>query len=72
MEELVIIQGKYYIPSNEFANKLREESINYILKRYKPFHETYSNVNFSTNKEKYIKYKPEDVAHKLKNIFCEY
>jgi len=70
-EEAINTQAKYFIPNNELADDLRTRIINLILARYKPFHDIYDNSNFATHKDKYIKYKPEDVKAKIKYIFCE-
>ena len=71
-EESISVQAKYFIPNNELANDLREIIIKSILSRYKPFHDIYDNSNFATHKDKYIKYKPEDIKAKIKCIFSEY
>ena len=70
-EESINTQAKYFIPNNELADDLRTRITNAILGRYKPFHDIYDNSNFATHKDKYIKYKPEDVKAKIKYIFCE-
>ena len=72
LEESMNTQAKYYIPNNELADDLRTRIISMILARYKTFHDIYDNSNFATHKDKYIKYKPEDVKAKIKYIFCEF
>jgi hypothetical protein len=65
-------QKKYIIPSNELAEQLREENNSYIVTRYKRFYDTYSRLNFTSNREKYIKYKPEELSLRLKEFFTAY
>lgn len=71
-EDIVETQTKYYIPSPELANQLRRENGEYIVKKYKQFFDTYSRLNFATNREKYIKYTPEELNAKMNEFFNSY
>jgi hypothetical protein len=66
------IQTKYTIPTPELADQLREENNSYIVTKYKKFYDTYARLNFATNRDKYIKYTPEDLSLKLREFFSSY
>jgi hypothetical protein len=58
--------------SPELANQLRRENSEYIVKRYKQFYDTYSRLSFTTNRDKYIKYTPEELNAKMNEFFNSY
>jgi exocyst complex protein 7 len=67
-------QKEYYIPVEQadLAKMLREDNIVYAVGQYKRFYETYSRMNFATNKEKYVKYKPEALSAMIREFFTAY
>lgn len=73
-EEIYESQKKFYIPSEqvELAESLRQDNRIYIISQYKRFYDTYSRLNFATNREKYIKYTPDDLANKIREFFSAY
>lgn len=48
---------------------LKRDNAEHLLPKYNAFYEIYSEVQFSKNPEKYVKYKPQDVAAMLNNLF---
>ena len=48
---------------------MRQDNILYVNSQYKKFYETYSNLNFATNKDKYVKYSPELLAARMREFF---
>ena len=48
---------------------LKRDNNEYIIPVYNTFFELYSDIQFSKNPEKYIKYKPQDVTAMLNNLF---
>lgn len=73
-EEIYETQKKFYIPAEqiELAEILRQDNTIYIISQYKRFYDTYSKINFATNREKYIKYSPEELSAKIKEFFSAY
>ena len=70
-EDIYETQIRYYIPSeqSELADMMRQDNILYVNSQYKKFYETYSNLNFATNKDKYVKYSPELLAARMREFF---
>ncbi len=71
-DEIREVQTKYIIPTPELADQLREENNSYIVTKYKKFYDSYARLNFATNRDKYIKYTPEELSLKLKDFFASY
>ena len=73
-EDIYETQKKYYIPAEqaELAEILRQDNSIYINGQYRRFYDTYSRLNFATNREKYIKYSPEDLGNKIRDFFSAY
>lgn len=73
-EEIYESQKKFYIPSeqSELAEILRQDNTIYIISQYKRFYETYSRIQFATNREKYVKYTPEDLTERIREFFSAY
>ncbi len=70
-EEIYESQKKFYIPSEqaELAEILRQDNIIYIISQYKRFYETYAKINFATNREKYVKYTPDELTAMMRGFF---
>jgi len=62
-EDIYETQKMYYIPAEQFelAKELIVDNDFYISSQYKQFFESFARMNFATNKEKYVKYTPEDL-----------
>ncbi len=73
-EEIYETQKKFYIPSEqaELAEILRQDNIIYIVSQYKRFYSTFSKMNFATNREKYVKYTPEELTVMMREFFSAY
>jgi len=73
-EEIYETQKKFYIPSEqaELAEILRQDNIIYIISQYKRFYSTYSKMNFASNREKYVKYTPEELTVMMREFFSAY
>jgi phage antirepressor YoqD-like protein len=73
-EQLHETQKSYYIPVEQadLAKILREDNCLYIVTQYKRFYDSYSNLNFATNKDKYVKYTPEALGAHIREFFTAY
>lgn len=73
-EEIYESQKKFYIPSEqvELAEILRQDNTIYIISQYKRFYDTYARLQFATNREKYVKYTPDELASKIREFFSAY
>lgn len=69
MDEIKRLQQLYCVPDGELRDGLRLASRNYICGKYKDFHDKYAAVPFTKNQDKYVKYKPEDVASLIESLF---
>jgi exocyst complex protein 7 len=70
-EEIYERQKRYYIPAeqSELAQILRQDNDIYIVTQYKKFYDAYSNLDFATNKDKYVRYSPELLSARLREFF---
>lgn len=70
-EEIYETQKRFYIPAEqtELAEILRQDNTIYIISQYKRFYDTYARLNFATNRDKYVKYAPEELAAKIREFF---
>ena len=57
------------VPDVLLREGIKRDNIDHILPKYNLFYETYSNVQFSKNPEKYVKYSPNDIGSMLGNLF---
>lgn len=57
------------MPDSELRATLIAENKDYMIPRYTLFYNKYCNLNFSKNKNKYIKYHPADLAALLDKFF---
>ncbi|BFZ03734.1 hypothetical protein BsWGS_06773 [Bradybaena similaris] len=69
LEEIFRVQKTYAMPDSELRASLVTENKEYMVPRYTLFYNKYCNLNFSKNKNKYIKYQPSDVAALLDKFF---
>lgn len=69
LEEIYRVQKTYAMPDAELRAALIAENKEYMVSRYTLFYEKYSNLNFTKNKAKYLKYEPVDVAALLDKFF---
>jgi hypothetical protein len=52
--------------------QLRSSNVQYLLDAYKQFHDKYLQVDFSTQKGKYMKYSPVVLEGMLNKFFDEF
>ncbi|BET02952.1 exocyst complex component [Nesidiocoris tenuis] len=69
MEEIAKLQRGYSIPDVELRESLKRDNKEYILPKYNAFHYRFSNVPFTKNPEKYVKYTPDQVASLIDRFF---
>ncbi|XP_078081972.1 exocyst complex component 7 isoform X10 [Mustelus asterias] len=69
LEELCKIQKSWAIPDKEQRNKIRRAQKENVTGAYRVFWQRYSNVPFTKNTEKYIKYRVEQVEEMIEKLF---
>ncbi|KAG8235569.1 hypothetical protein J437_LFUL013119 [Ladona fulva] len=69
IEEIVKTQRGYSIPAVELREEVKKDNRELIVPKYKAFFEKYSNIPFTKNPEKYVKYTPEQVADLINQLF---
>lgn len=69
MEEVSRTQRGYSIPDVELREGLKRDNKEYILPKYNAFYDKFSNLYFTKNPEKYVRYTPEQVAAMLDHFF---
>nr|CAD7410256.1 unnamed protein product [Timema cristinae] len=69
MDEIAKVQRGYSIPDVELRECLKRDNKEYILPKYNAFYEKYSNIPFTKNPEKYIKYTSEQVSALIDRFF---
>ncbi|XP_055876653.1 exocyst complex component 7-like isoform X1 [Biomphalaria glabrata] len=69
LEEIYRVQKTYAMPDSELKSALIAENKDYMIPRYTMFYNKYSHLNFTKNRNKYIKYQPSDVAALLDKFF---
>ncbi|KAF5280786.1 hypothetical protein FQA39_LY17967 [Lamprigera yunnana] len=69
VEEIAKVQRSYSIPDVELRESLKRDNKEYIVPKYNAFYEMYSNVHFSKNVEKYVRYKPDEVSALIDRFF---
>ncbi len=62
IEEISATQRGYSVPDVELRESLKRDNKEYILPKYSGFYDKYSNVAFTKNPEKYIKYTPAQIS----------
>ncbi|XP_059804192.1 exocyst complex component 7 isoform X5 [Hypanus sabinus] len=69
LEELCKIQKSWAIPDKEQRDKIRRAQKENVTGAYQVFWQRYSNVPFTKNVEKYIKYRVEQVEEMIEKLF---
>ncbi|KAK7469684.1 hypothetical protein BaRGS_00036313 [Batillaria attramentaria] len=69
LEEIHRIQKGYAIPDLELRKRLIQENREFLMPRYQMFHTKYSGLNFTRNRQKYVKYDVEAVGKMLDSFF---
>lgn len=69
LEETCKVQRCVSVPDVILREGLKRDNAENIIPQYNAFFESYADVQFSKNPEKYVKYKPQDVAAMLGNLF---
>lgn len=69
LEEAVKIQRKVTVPDVILRESLKRDNTENIIPQYTAFYDLYSDVQFSKNPDKYVKYRPQDVLEKLNSLF---
>ncbi|XP_055373366.1 exocyst complex component 7 [Condylostylus longicornis] len=69
LEDICKTQRGISIPDISLREGLKRDNIEHILPKYNQFYETYAEVQFSKNPEKYVKYKPHEVHTMLNKLF---
>ncbi|CAD5111361.1 DgyrCDS677 [Dimorphilus gyrociliatus] len=68
-EDIYRIQKAYSVPDPELKDLLRTENQNRILPLYESFLRKYEDCGFTKNKEKYVKYRVEDIKRSMSQFF---
>ncbi|XP_059167515.1 exocyst complex component 7-like [Physella acuta] len=69
LDEIYKVQKTYAMPDSELRTALINENKEYMVPRYTLFYNKYCQLNFTKNRNKYIKYQPSDVAALLEKFF---
>lgn len=69
LEDACKTQRAISVPDVILREGLKRDNAENIIPQYNAFFESYADVQFSKNPEKYVKYKPQDVAAMLGNLF---
>lgn len=69
LEEACKTQRAISVPDVILREGLKRDNAENIIPQYNAFFESYADVQFSKNPEKYVKYKPQDVSAMLGNLF---
>lgn len=69
LEDACKTQRGISVPDAILREGLKRDNAENIIPKYNAFFESYADVQFSKNPEKYVKYKPEDLAAMLRNLF---
>ena len=69
LEEIFRIQKGYAIPDQDLRESLKADNKHFVCPPYKIFLEKYEKMNFTKNKDKYIKYSVEDVEKIINQFF---
>lgn len=69
MEDIIKVQRSYSIPDVELRESLKRDNKENILPKYNAFYQTYTSVQFTKNREKYIKFTPEQISASIDRFF---
>jgi len=70
-QELYNTQRLYSLPDSDLRSQLRNDNVDYVLKLYKNFLNTYQSVQFSSHSGTYIKYDVTTLEVMLNKFFDE-
>lgn len=68
-EALANEQRGFSVPDIELRESLKRDNKEYILPKYQAFYDKYSNVQFSKQSEKYIKFSPAQISSQIDTFF---
>ncbi|XP_059615265.1 exocyst complex component 7 [Phlebotomus argentipes] len=69
LEEAWKTQRGISVPDVILREGLKRDNSETLIPQYNAFFETFADVQFSKNPEKYVKYKPQDVTRMLNSLF---
>lgn len=69
IEDIWKLQSVYAVPDVELRESLKRENKDFILPKYQSFYDKYIPMQFTKNKEKYVKHNPADVSNLLDKFF---
>uniref|UniRef100_A0A1Q3FD21 Exocyst complex component 7 n=1 Tax=Culex tarsalis TaxID=7177 RepID=A0A1Q3FD21_CULTA len=69
LDEVVRTQRAVSVPDVLLREGIKRDNTEHIVPQYNAFFEIYSEVQFSKNPEKYVKYRPTDVTAMLNSFF---
>ncbi|CAG0913639.1 unnamed protein product [Notodromas monacha] len=68
-EDLVRVQSAYAVPDASLKHMLRQENVEYVVPKYNAFYTKFSELPFTKNRSKYVKYTPNEVAAMIGRLF---
>lgn len=69
LDDIYKTQRGISVPDVQLREGLKRDNSEHIIPQYNAFFELYSDVQFSKNPEKYVRYRPQDVSAMLNNLF---
>ncbi|OQR76982.1 exocyst complex component 7-like [Tropilaelaps mercedesae] len=69
MEEILRIQKQYAVHDAELRETIKRDNAEFIIPKYRLFYNTYSDVPFTKNPHKYVKYSPIDISDMINQFF---
>jgi exocyst complex protein 7 len=69
IEELCRVQQHWSIPDSQLRARVRTENVELVGPLYAEFHRVYSEMSFTKNPEKYLKFTPESLEETLETFF---
>ncbi|EAT38259.1 AAEL009832-PA [Aedes aegypti] len=69
LDDIVRTQRAISVPDVLLREGIKRDNTEHIIPQYNAFFEIYSDVQFSKNPEKYVKYRPTDVTAMLNSFF---
>lgn len=69
LEEVFRSQKGYAVPDAELRKALKRENKEFVIPSYRIFLEKYEKLNFTKNRDKYMKYTVQDVEAIIDKFF---
>ncbi|XP_022655150.1 exocyst complex component 7-like isoform X2 [Varroa jacobsoni] len=69
MDEILRTQKQYAVHDAELRETIKRDNAEFIVPKYRLFYNTYSDVPFTKNRDKYIKYTPIDISDMINMFF---